>query len=482
MTISQQTNHRVNGTSSIAPPPAPRNNSQPTAVDARTDPAFKPPTTGTRAARYRKAANHVCCWDAAYDGMDRLQGLRHVVGRIKAELDVAEEDWPVLIARELPPYPRKPFTSEEIRDACRSGPAVIQSNGIAPRVALPPPDRKSTVRPLGVPHEEHEQKRDDVKLGRRGSTLTKKERRYFWEPWLLEGRYHIVVGREGTGKSTLMTYLMSLAKNPILLPGKEEDLDEDLLPRCEAMGMDPDKIIILDEGEWHMPEALPKLERQARLWGSNLILVDPLITYYPPTWLDNDYRAIRAYGESWAALGTRTGATVIGVFHPGKDVNNVLPGNRAWREVPRAVIELVKDAGPSGGRFLRSYKSSKAKSPSPQSYDIVEVPGCEAGRFQPGALLDEKAVALAKEVTDEVERSFIETALELLPAILRDGPVNSEKVYEIAEQHKLHPKVMLRAANRLGVKKDRGRGDERFLFFWSLPGCEDSSTPFDGTA
>jgi hypothetical protein len=285
-----------------------------------------------------------------------------------------------------------------------------------------------------------------------------------------------LVGLPGSGKSTFLAYLMSKAKQTILLPGWEEDTGCMLVPRLKVNGVQLGTVRILTRPDWFVPSRLPRLAELVGKDRAELVVLDPVDDYLDDGINENDNLAVRVALTGLAQLAKRTGAAVVATRHPGKDPANVMVGSRAWRAVPRSILELIEDPGPPRRRLIQSFKDSLGQDVATRYFDLVGEPGSPRA-FVLGNAVAELVVAEAKEVPDRIERWTIDQAEELVRGLLADGEMEAKRVYQAAQEERFTERTIKRAAERIGVVYRREGNGQLHRSYWSLPVCAPDSTP-----
>lgn len=303
--------------------------------------------------------------------------------------------------------------------------------------------------------------------GRVASSIVARKVEFLLEPYLARGMVSFLVGEPESGKSTVAAWMMRAARRTILLPGREENFESITLPRLLANGIRLDDVLVLDDGEWIMPRAREELVRVVKVWGADLVIADPIDTYRSESGSEDNGPHVREFLECWARIGNETGASILGIRHPGKDPGNVCPGSRQWRAVPRVIIELVPDPDGSGMGIIRKYKDSLGQDIATRRYKLDGLPG-EPRVFMPGNVVASLEAAALKETADRQERSVLEECKVFLRDVLKDKPMEAAEIYAMADKLKLSPRTLRLAAISLGITKTpKGFGKE-YTSEWSL--------------
>jgi hypothetical protein len=305
--------------------------------------------------------------------------------------------------------------------------------------------------------------------GRLASSLVETPIEWLLEPYIRRATFAMLIGEPESGKSTFLTWLMTLARRVVLLPGFEEDPDRDVLPRLRAFGVDPDNVLVLDKGDWSLPNAEGKLVDVITRFGADGLFCDCIDNYMADDASENLSQDVRPFLEAWTSIAMKTKAAVVANRHPGKDPRNVNPGSRAWRAVPRVIDELTREAGPPEQFFISVYKG-RGRGPAipPRQIELVRSDsGLETLRI--GRAVDPETVELARQSSDSEEQEKVARAMELIPLLLANGEMDAKDVYTIGQREALGDRVMDRAARRYGVVRRREGNGKNHRCFWSLP-------------
>lgn len=294
---------------------------------------------------------------------------------------------------------------------------------------------------------------------------------WFVRPWIPKGELTIISGAPNAGKSTFGAYLMGHAWATVVLGGKEESFGKMGLSRLQANNVDPMTIRMLNDQDYRLPDHRDRILRVVERLNADLLWIDPLDNYLGDT-ADIDGQGVRAFLEAFTYIAHKTGCSVVGVRHPGKNPNNFLPGARTWHTVPRMVLRLLYDQGPPEQRICYSAKDSCGKLAKPTFVHLDgeegQAPVWRFGDPTPRGTLD-----FLSTVTDNVERWKVDQAEQFLRAYLADGQQDSRDIYRSAESERLNDRCIRRAAERIGVEIRREGSGKDHKSMWSIP----ASTP-----
>lgn len=300
-------------------------------------------------------------------------------------------------------------------------------------------------------------------IGRRASTIRPRAVSWLLDPYIARETLHCVAGEPDSGKSCFGAWLVAQAARPCILPGREESVELRLLPRLIAAGADLDRVTILDDRDYMVPDHTQSLIDALRLLNSDLLWIDPIDTY-----INEDIRAggedVRTALESLAKVATATGAAVVYVRHPGKQPGNWCPGVRHWRAVPRVILLLVAGQGVPRRQYIRAWRDLDGSARSPREYVLRGEPG-EPPQWALGPEITHDEAAIM-EVTDSLERRAIDRACTLLEAVLASGEQEVRIVRRCAEDEGITERTLQRAVQRLNVQLRRqGQGREHKAFY-----------------
>jgi len=281
----------------------------------------------------------------------------------------------------------------------------------------------------------------------------------------------MLIGPPDAGKSTCGAWMCSVAKRPAILPGYEESVEIMLRPRLEKNGVKLNQCLLLDGRPWQLPHDRQLITDTLIRHGADLLWVDPIDTYVSDC-SENEGQGVREALESFARIATDVGCAVVAVRHPGKNPNNLCPGSRQWRAVPRVILQISVDDGPPIRRFMKMFRDPFGSGNKPRE---VHLEGFDRQPkvFRLGDLAKPSDVESAS-VSDVIERTMIDSAAELLKLLLANGEVESSNVYKHMEQERFKDRTVRLAARRLNVFIRREGSGLEHRSLWSLT---DSGTP-----
>ena len=185
-----------------------------------------------------------------------------------------------------------------------------------------------------------------MKRDRRGDEIAPTTPRWVLDGRLPRGEISLIVGRDCTGKSTLMTTLAAawsrgeLTGQPerVHLSLAEDDVAAVTVPRLHAAGADMSEIRFLQEGdEWMFPRDTNRLRDYVLAEQIDIVVLDPLDHHAPGI---NGANA-REVLDGLRRVARDAGATIIIVHHftkTGRTVDVAIGGGRAVKAVARSIM------------------------------------------------------------------------------------------------------------------------------------------------
>ena len=159
---------------------------------------------------------------------------------------------------------------------------------------------------------------------------------WLWEPYLARGKLAVLDGDPGTGKSFVtidlacrlsrgrpMPGTAGTTAQPatVLLMNAEDDARDTIRPRVLAADGDPERVRVFAapgiglERVPRFPEDFDRLEAAVRETQAALVVIDPMMAFFPPDVCANNNQAICAALLPLSALAASTGACVLLVRH-----------------------------------------------------------------------------------------------------------------------------------------------------------------------
>ena len=342
-----------------------------------------------------------------------------------------------------------------------------------------------------------------------GSELTPVAVDWLWRNWLALGKFHLLAGAPGQGKTTIAMSLAATvtiggrwpdgtrceAGNVLIWSGEDDPADT-LLPRLLASGADRTRCFFIS-GARINGEVQPfdpstdmgrLLEAVAQIGGIKMLVVDPVVSAV--TGDSHKNTEVRRALQPLVDLAAATQCVLLGITHfskggQGSDPSQRVIGSVAFTAVARVVLVAAKVKSEDGEdtRILARSKSNIGPDDGGFQYYLEQVPvdafpGIEAARIAWGKSVDGNASQLltdpgeANAAEDEAQNSARDSAEDFLKQLLSDGPSPTKHVEAEAKEAGISWSTVRRASTTLKVKKQKSNGG----WYWSLPGISNLST------
>ena len=314
---------------------------------------------------------------------------------------------------------------------------------------------------------------------------------WVWNGWLAKGKMHILGGSPGTGKTTLALAMASTitlggrwpdgtnaAQGNVMIWSGEDDISDTLVPRMEALGVDPNRMEYIAHtgrrGNVVVPfdpsTDIPALERSFDK-DISLLIVDPIISVSKNN--SNDGGDTRRSLQPLSDFASSKHCAVLGITHFGKGTSGKDPlerilGSIHFGAVARIGMAAFKTQGEDGepdGRMIARIKSNIGVDGGGFRYDLQQATVHDKmgrpintstllwGDMQEGTsreLLEKEYGADNKDSTKPIAR-----AKDFLLTYLADGKKPSKEVVEASKERGISLRTLERARADLGVRTKR---------------------------
>ena len=175
------------------------------------------------------------------------------------------------------------------------------------------------------------------------------------KPLFQASAFHLVAGRKGQGKGTLLAETAARvnrgelgAKRNVVWIGSEDSAAIDIKPRIVAAGGDPARVLIPKDGWIQLPRDYDAIRRAMSDFGDvGMLVVDPVGNHISGKNSDGDTDIRDAIGPL-NPLADEYECMAFGVRHLSeKDCSRgvlaAILGASAWVQVPRAVLAVARD-------------------------------------------------------------------------------------------------------------------------------------------
>jgi putative DNA primase/helicase len=345
-----------------------------------------------------------------------------------------------------------------------------------------------------------------------GADLTPEPVQWLWPDWLALGKFHLLAGAPGQGKTTIAMGLAATvtlggrwpdgtrcAAGNVLVWSGEDDYTDTLLPRLIAAGVDRKRVFFVDGtsvGDAVRPfdpsTDTRTLQAAIEQIGSvSLIIIDPVSTAVAGDSHKNT--EVRRGLQPLVDLATNINAALLGITHlskggQGSDPAQRVIGSIAFTAVARVVLVAARVQGNNGEdkRILARGKSNIGPDNGGFEYHLAQVeplPGIHASRIDWGAAVQGSARELLTDPADTGDGTDHADAVGLLKAELTtDCWTPGDAASKALKDAGFSKKQIWNAGKKLNITRKKGGMGEGW--YWRLPGGheiaqpgEDSTTP-----
>jgi putative DNA primase/helicase len=311
---------------------------------------------------------------------------------------------------------------------------------------------------------------------------------WHWRYWLVAAAVQLLIGRQGSGKSTFAAWVIAQLSSGRPWPGESENrapvpcamlsLEEPaerLAARLTAAGADLKNVWVLGdvvgvdrEGNpfrrrWQLPDDCAALAASIKDRKVEVVTIDGL--GYSVQGDSHNYAVVGSALSALASVAEITGATIIGLTHPPKgrsDAVTAAIGSTAWTAVAR--ISWVMDFDPTDTddkqrRVVRPAPGSNYRLPERGlSFRIAQHDESEAGFVTGLEFSDVSAdeIMAPPEPEPSEEMSKLDAAREFVRRVvavdMANGPVRSDAAKVAAAKGDISERTLRRAMKLEGVK------------------------------
>lgn len=332
----------------------------------------------------------------------------------------------------------------------------------------------------------------------KASELKPKPINWIWDGWVAGGKFHLLGGVAGTGKTTISLALASSITNGGRFPDNsrspcgnvvvwtgEDDISDTLTPRLMAMGANLDRVhfvqgVLSEDGEqpFNPSTDMPSLQQAiAKIGDVRLLIIDPIVSVVRG---DSHKNAeVRKDLTPLIHMAESMGFAIIGITHFSKGTSGREPieritGSLAFGAVARVVLVASKSKGEDGDDiriFLRA-KSNIGADNGGFEYSLEQATtegGIETSRVLWGNAIEGSARELLGSAEDDSDGGSMSECMRFLSSILSDGELSATEVKKDCIGAGYSISTMNRAKKNLGIEAKKigiGKGS---CWVWAIP-------------
>ena len=232
-----------------------------------------------------------------------------------------------------------------------------------------------------------------------GADISPERIRWLWDEWLAAGKFHVLAGPPGTGKTTIASAFAATLScggrwpdgtradpGNVLIWSGEDDPKDTLVPRMLACGANMSRVQFISgvtDGEESLafdPSIHADLieSEVLKIGGVKLLIVDPIVSAVAG---DSHKNAeVRRGLQPLVSLAERLDCAVLGISHfskgtSGRDPVERVTGSIAFGALARlvfAVANMPDDDQDGGGRIFVRSKSNIGPDGGGFRYDLAQ--------------------------------------------------------------------------------------------------------------
>ena len=338
-----------------------------------------------------------------------------------------------------------------------------------------------------------------------GTDLTPEPVQWLWPDWLALGKFHLLAGAPGQGKTTIAMGMAATVTiggrwpdgslceaGKVLIWSGEDDYTDTLLPRLIAAGADRSQVFFVDgtrTGGVVRPfdpstDTRNLKEAILQIGSVRLIVIDPVSTAVAGDSHKNT--EVRRGLQPLVDLATSINAALLGITHlskggQGSDPAQRVIGSIAFTAVARVVLVAARVKGEDGAdkRILARSKSNIGPDSGGFEYDLAQVealPGIDASRIEWGQAVEGSARDLLTDPAEGDDGTYHADAVSLLKAeLMADCWTPVAIASQPLKDAGFNKKQIWNASKKLNVvRKKGGMGGGWYL---RLPGGSDMALP-----
>lgn len=343
----------------------------------------------------------------------------------------------------------------------------------------------------------------------RGSALKIEPIRWLWKNWLAKGKFHLLAGAAGQGKTTLALAMAATVtmggrwpdgsacqQGNVLIWSGEDDPADTLAPRLLAAGANLDHCYFVSgtqiNGEVQPFDPARDLtlinDCLSEIGGASLLIVDPVVSAV--TGDSHKNTETRRALQPLVDLAATCGCAVLGITHfskggQGSDPASRVVGSIAFTALARVVIVAAKVQSEDGSdtRVMARAKSNIGPDEGGYEYHLEQMEVATdifASAVAWGKAVEGSARDLLTDPNSDEATETMDAVSIMREMLTADCWTPQKTVAAAMRVHGYSPKQTRSACNKLGVisKKASFKGE----WYWRLPGGPNPEFPSEDTS
>ena len=307
------------------------------------------------------------------------------------------------------------------------------------------------------------------------SDVQSQEIEWLWYPFIPYGKLTIIQGDPGDGKTTLVLNIAAkLSKGEgldenmqiaepinIIYQTAEDGLADTVKPRLEIAGADCEKIMVIDESDKSLSMIDERLEEAIVKTEARLLILDPIQAYLGGAMDMNRANEARDMTKKLGLLAEKTKCAIILIGHMNKASGNKAAyrgmGSIDFFAVARSVLLVGRIEGEANIRAVIQIKNNLAAFGHAKAFKLAESEFQWLGDYEITA--DEVLGGIAPKANK------MEQAKKILRELAEtQNAIQSNDVFELAEEHGISKRTMENAKKELGIKAKKINN----AWYWEL--------------
>lgn len=309
----------------------------------------------------------------------------------------------------------------------------------------------------------------------RMSEVEAQEIEWLWYPFIPYGKLTIIQGDPGDGKTTMVLNVAAkLSKGEgldenmkvtepinIIYQTAEDGLADTVKPRLELAGADCEKIMVIDESDKSLSMIDERLEEAIVQTGARLLILDPIQAYLGGGMDMNRANEARDMTKKLGALAEKTKCAIVLIGHMNKAAGNKAAyrgmGSIDFFAVARSVLLVGRIEGEENLRAVVQIKNNLATFGHPKAFELSENGFLWCGDYE--ITVDEVLGGIAPKANK------MEQAKRILCDLAEtQNAVQSNEVFELAQEHGISKRTMENAKKELGIRAKKINNS----WYWEL--------------